>query len=301
MDIYLANPRGFCAGVRRAIDVVHKTLEEYGNPIYVRHEIVHNKHVVEDLKNQGTIFVEDLIEVDKKRPLIFSAHGVSDDVKNQAVEMGLNIIDATCPLVLYVHKCIKKLENDNAEIIIIGKKGHAEIIGTFGQVKNKQRVHIIANLSEAQNLNIPENIKIGVVTQTTLSIDETKEITDFLKQKYSQIILYNNICFATTNRQYAVRKLAEKTENIIVIGSKNSSNSNKLKEVAICCGVKNVLFIDDVSEINWEIADTFNSLGITAGASAPEYLVEELLKEFKQRYDNINIHNVIVAEENFDF
>ena len=215
--------------------------------------------------------------------------------------MGLNIIDATCPLVLYVHKCIKKLEKDNAEIIVIGKKSHAEIIGTVGQVKNTNRVHIVANLSEAQNLNFSENVKIGLVTQTTLSTDETKEITDFLKQKYPQIVLYNNICFATTNRQKAVKKLAEKTENILVIGSKNSSNSNKLKEVALSCGIKNAMLIDDVSEINRDVSDSFDKIGITAGASAPEYLIEELIKEFEKRYDNINIHNVIVAEENIDF
>lgn len=301
MDIYLANPRGFCAGVRRAIDIVQKVLEKYGAPIYVRHEIVHNKHVVENLKNQGVIFIEDIAEADKNRPLIFSAHGVAEDVKKQALEMGLNIIDATCPLVLYVHKCIKKLEKDNAEIIVIGKKAHAEIVGTVGQIKNMDRVHIVANLSEAQNLNFSENTKIGLVTQTTLSTDETKEIIDFLKQKYPQIILYNNICFATTNRQKAVKELAEKTENILVIGSKNSSNSNKLKEVALSCGVKNAMLIDDVSEINWDILDTFDKIGITAGASAPEYLIEELIKEFEKRYDNINIHNVIVAEENIDF
>lgn len=301
MDIYLANPRGFCAGVRRAIDIVQKALQEYGAPIYVRHEIVHNKHVVENLKNQGVIFIEDIAEADKNRPLVFSAHGVAEDVKKQALEMGLNIIDATCPLVLYVHKCIKKLEKDNAEIIVIGKKSHAEIIGTVGQVKNTNRVHIVANLSEAQNLNFSENVKIGLVTQTTLSTDETKEITDFLKQKYPQIVLYNNICFATTNRQKAVKKLAEKTENILVIGSKNSSNSNKLKEVALSCGIKNAMLIDDVSEINRDVSDSFDKIGITAGASAPEYLIEELIKEFEKRYDNINIHNVIVAEENIDF
>ena len=301
MDIYLANPRGFCAGVRRAIDIVQKALQEYGAPIYVRHEIVHNKHVVENLKNQGVIFIEDIAEADKNRPLVFSAHGVAEDVKKQALEMGLNIIDATCPLVLYVHKCIKKLEKDNAEIIVLGKKSHAEIIGTVGQVKNTNRVHIVANLSEAQNLNFSENVKIGLVTQTTLSTDETKEITDFLKQKYPQIVLYNNICFATTNRQKAVKKLAEKTENILVIGSKNSSNSNKLKEVALSCGIKNAMLIDDVSEINREMSDSFDKIGITAGASAPEYLIEELIKEFEKRYDNINIHNVIVAEENIDF
>ena len=301
MDIYLANPRGFCAGVRRAIDIVQKALQEYGAPIYVRHEIVHNKHVVENLKDQGVIFIEDITEADKNRPLVFSAHGVAEDVKKQALEMGLNIIDATCPLVLYVHKCIKKLEKDNAEIIVLGKKSHAEIIGTVGQVKNTNRVHIVANLSEAQNLNFSENVKIGLVTQTTLSTDETKEITDFLKQKYPQIVLYNNICFATTNRQKAVKKLAEKTENILVIGSKNSSNSNKLKEVALSCGIKNAMLIDDVSEINRDVSDSFDKIGITAGASAPEYLIEELIKEFEKRYDNINIHNVIVAEENIDF
>ena len=301
MDIYLANPRGFCAGVRRAIDIVQKALQEYGAPIYVRHEIVHNKHVVENLKNQGVIFIEDIADADKNRPLVFSAHGVAEDVKKQALEMGLNIIDATCPLVLYVHKCIKKLEKDNAEIIVLGKKSHAEIIGTVGQVKNTNRVHIVANLSEAQNLNFSENVKIGLVTQTTLSTDETKEITDFLKQKYPQIVLYNNICFATTNRQKAVKKLAEKTENILVIGSKNSSNSNKLKEVALSCGIKNAMLIDDVSEINRDVSDSFDKIGITAGASAPEYLIEELIKEFEKRYDNINIHNVIVAEENIDF
>jgi len=304
MDVYLVQPRGFCAGVRRALEIVKQTLEQYGAPIYVRHEIVHNKHVIEDLKKQGVIFIDELSQItDSSRPVIFSAHGVPQSVFCEAEQKNLKIIDATCPLVNAVHQQVKKLEKNGAEVIVIGKAEHPEILGTVGQLKNPQQAHIVANLAEAKNLNIAKNTEVGLVTQTTLSVDETKEIAAYLKEKYPHLknASQPNICFATTNRQKAVRELAQKVSDILIIGSKNSSNSRHLKEAALYHGAKRAWLIDDASEAPWTELDNCQAVGISAGASAPEYLTEELIKALQQRYGNINIYNVIVVEENISF
>ena len=304
MEVFLVQPRGFCAGVRHALEIVQKTLHNNGSPIYIRHEIVHNKHIINDLKRQGVVFIDELAEVaDKKRPIIFSAHGVSEEVKQQAQKMNLNTIDATCPLVNAVHKQIRKLEQIGAEIIVIGKPTHPEILGTVGQLKDKNKAHIVSNLQNAEQLQIEPAKKIGIVTQTTLSVDETKEIVGCLKKKFPSLIHASqpNICFATTNRQKAIQKLAETVKNIIIIGSKNSSNSMRLKEAALHYGAQKAWLIDDASEVDWIEVDNCPSIGISAGASAPEYLVEELIQVLQQRYDNVNIHHVIVAQENINF
>lgn len=304
MEVFTVSPRGFCAGVRRALEIVDRTLQQYGAPVYVRHEIVHNRHIIEDLKRRGVIFIDKLEEVsDVQRPVIFSAHGVAEAVKEQARQMNLITIDATCPLVMAVHEQIRKLAATGADIIVIGKASHPEILGTVGQLDDQSRVHIVTSLHDARALSLPEDTLIGIVTQTTLAFDDTKEIMDCLHAKFSNIINASriNICFATTNRQKAVQKLAQITPNIIIIGSQNSSNSAHIKEAALHFGARQAWLIDDVSEFPAAELDNCDSFGISAGASAPEYLVEELLAFLQKRYDNINIHDVIVAEENISF
>lgn len=304
LNILLANPRGFCAGVRRAIEIVEKALKEFGAPIYVRHEIVHNKHVIAALKEKGAVFVNSLDDIeDTSRPVVFSAHGVSNFVKQRAAELGLKTIDATCPLVSRVHRQIAALEKKDSEIIVIGKANHAEIIGTIGQMESPYRARVINSSEEAKALNLPRETEIGFVTQTTLSVDDTKEIIDYLRKTYPNLeaMKKDDICFATTNRQKAVKKIAPQVDLLIVIGSKNSSNSKQLKDVALKNGAKNAILIDDVSELEAGILDNVKNVGITAGASAPEHLVKDLICKLKESYDIININNVIVAEENVAF
>lgn len=303
MNIYLAEPRGFCAGVRRAIAIVENALEQYGAPIYVRHEIVHNKHVIEDLKQKGAVFIEDILDADPKRPLIFSAHGVSQEVKDKSRELGLFTIDATCPLVEKVHRQVRKFFEQNFEIIVIGKKEHPEIVGTVGQVGEKAKLHVIYSLEEAKSLEIKDTEHVGFVTQTTLSTDDTLEIIHCLKERFPKIqgLPKADICYATTNRQTAVKELVKHTPNIVILGSKNSSNSRHLQETALKTGAQNAWLADDASELDWEKINTFSSIGISAGASAPEYLVEDLLKELAKRYHNINKKYVTVVKENINF
>lgn len=303
MEVYLAEPRGFCAGVRRAIAIVENTLRQFGAPVFVRHEIVHNKHVIEDLTAKGAVFIEGLNEAHPGRPVIFSAHGVSLEVVEEAQRMGLHTIDATCPLVEKVHQQMRLFRDKNLEIIVIGKQNHPEIIGTIGQLEDTSRVHVIYTLQEAKELNIAPDAPVGFVTQTTLSIDDTQEIIDYLKQKFSQIqgLSKADICYATTNRQKAVKELVKATPNIVILGSKNSSNSRHLKESAIKHGASHAWLVDDYRELDWLEIDKLSSLGISAGASAPEYLVEELLEELKRRYDNINKKRIIIAEECVNF
>lgn len=303
MDIYLAEPRGFCAGVRRAIAIVENALEQYGAPIYVRHEIVHNKHVIEDLKQKGAVFIEDILDADPKRPLIFSAHGVSQEVKDKSRELGLFTIDATCPLVEKVHRQVRKFFEQKFEIIVIGKKEHPEIVGTVGQVGESAKLHVIYSLEEAKSLEIKDTEHVGFVTQTTLSTDDTLEIIHCLKERFPKIqgLPKADICYATTNRQTAVKELVKHTPNIVILGSKNSSNSRHLQETALKAGAQNAWLADDASELDWEKINTFSSIGISAGASAPEYLVEDLLKELAKRYHNINKKYVTVVKENINF
>ncbi len=304
LTVYVAEPRGFCAGVRRAIEIVEQALKDYGTPVYVRHEIVHNKHVIEDLKNKGVIFIDELAQMqDKSRPLIFSAHGVPQSVVDETDKLGIKTIDATCPLVAKVHNQIKKLYDEDMEIIVIGKKNHVEIIGTVGQIPSNNKLHIINSKEDIEALNINPESKVGFVTQTTLSVDDTKEIVAALKQKFPTIsaMRKDDICFATTNRQKAVKEMAKVAELIIVIGSKNSSNSKQLKEVALKNGAKNAVLIDDASELDWALLKEYQTIGITAGASAPEYLVQDLLDQLKSRYDNIKIMDVKVEYEKVNF
>lgn len=304
LNILLANPRGFCAGVRRAIEIVEKALKEFGAPIYVRHEIVHNKHVIAALKEKGAVFVNSLDDIeDTSRPVVFSAHGVSNFVKQRAAELGLKTIDATCPLVSRVHRQIAALEKKDSEIIVIGKANHAEIIGTIGQMESPYRARVINSPEEAKALNLPRETEIGFVTQTTLSVDDTKEIIDYLRKTYPNLeaMKKDDICFATTNRQKAVKKIAPQVDLLVVIGSKNSSNSKQLKDVALKNGAKNAILIDDVSELEAGVLDNVKNVGITAGASAPEHLVKDLICKLKESYDIININNVLVAEENVAF
>ncbi len=304
LTVYIAEPRGFCAGVRRAIEIVEQALKDYGAPVYVRHEIVHNKHVIEDLKNKGVIFIDELAQMqDKSRPLIFSAHGVPQSVVDETVKLGIKTIDATCPLVAKVHNQIKKLYQEDMEIIVIGKKNHVEIIGTVGQIPSNNKLHIINSKEDIETLNITPESKVGFVTQTTLSVDDTKEIVAALKQKFLSIsaMRKDDICFATTNRQKAVKEMAKLADLIIVIGSKNSSNSKQLKEVALKNGAKNAVLIDDASELDWALLKEYQTIGITAGASAPEYLVQDLLYQLKSHYDNIKIMDVKVEYEKVNF
>lgn len=304
LNIYLANPRGFCAGVKRAISLVEEALQKHGEPVYVRHEIVHNKHVVDNLRQKGAIFIEEFDEIkDSSRPVVLSAHGVEKAVIREADRRGLQIIDATCPLVSKVHKQIQKLDAMGMEIVVIGKKEHPEIIGTVGQLDNLRHVHIINSIEQAQNLKLPQNKKIGTITQTTLAIDEAQAIIKELTRRFGELATLdkNDICYATTHRQKAIKELAAKTPNIIVIGSKNSSNSKHLKESALQHGAKQAWLIDDVSEVDWQALKNIESLGISAGASAPEYLVEDLLKALETHYEKIKIQNVIVAVEKIEF
>lgn len=304
LTVYIAEPRGFCAGVRRAIEIVEQALRDYGAPVYVRHEIVHNKHVIEDLKNKGMIFIDELAQMqDQSRPLIFSAHGVPQSVADETDKLGIKTIDATCPLVAKVHNQIKKLYDEDMEIIVIGKKNHVEIIGTVGQIPSSNKLHIINSKEDIEALNINPESKVGFVTQTTLSVDDTKEIVAALKQKFPSIsaMRKDDICFATTNRQKAVKEMAKLADLIIVIGSKNSSNSKQLKEVALKNGAKNAVLIDDASELDWALLKEYQTIGITAGASAPEYLVQDLLDQLKSRYDNIKIMDVKVEYEKVNF
>jgi 4-hydroxy-3-methylbut-2-enyl diphosphate reductase len=293
INLYLAEPRGFCTGVTRAIRIVEKALEDYGAPVFVLNEIVHNKHVVKYLQDRGTVFVTCLNDAPTNRPLIFSAHGVGKNIVEEAKRRGLNYIDATCPLVTKVHSQVVKFEEENSEIIVIGKKNHPEIIGVVGQVNRSKKVHVIDSVEEVKNLEISKDEKIGFVTQTTLCTDDVKEIVEYLYAHFPNLISMkeNDICYATTHRQMAVKEVSKDAEMVIVIGSKNSSNSNRLKEVALKNG-KDAILIDDASELDWEKIKGYKNIGITAGASAPEELVVELIDAFKVHYEKINIHSV---------
>ena len=273
VNIFLANPRGFCAGVTRAITTVENALKKFGRPIYVKHEIVHNKFVVNDLKNKGAILSDNIYDITKNANVIFSAHGVSKKVENDANDSNLKIIDATCPLVSKVHKAAQKYEEQDYEIILIGNKNHPEVEGTKGRVN--QEVILVSDQEDAKKVQVKNPDKIAFVTQTTLSLDDTKEIIKILSQRFPKIeqrLYKKDICYATQNRQNAVRDLAKKSQLILVICSKNSSNSNRLKDLAIESGAISYL-IDNESFIKEEWLEGIANIGITAGASAPEILV----------------------------
>ncbi|MCC2625302.1 MAG: 4-hydroxy-3-methylbut-2-enyl diphosphate reductase [Burkholderiales bacterium] len=299
--IILANPRGFCAGVDRAIAIVDKALDKYGAPIYVRHEVVHNKYVVDDLEARGAIFIEDIKDVPENSILIYSAHGVPLSVRMEAAAKNLRMIfDATCPLVNKVHVELKTLHRQGYAIVMIGHKNHPEVEGTMGQVDGN--IFLLETESDIATLPLPRDIeKIAVVTQTTLSVDETKSIIEKLKTTFPNLRLPKNedICYATQNRQDAVKKMATICDLLIVIGSKNSSNSNRLKELAENLGVKSYL-IDFASEINEEWLKTTNTVGVTAGASAPEVLVEGVINKLKT-YGFNSIETLTTIEEHMVF
>ena len=300
--IYLASPRGFCAGVDRAIEIVKKSLEKYGSPVYVRHEIVHNKHVVEGLKKIGAIFVEELEEIkDKSRPVIFSAHGVPKSVPAQANELKMNYIDATCPLVSKVHREAENLNNKGDHILLIGHRNHPEVIGTMGQIE-KGGIDLIENINDAKNYRNVSNKELAYVTQTTLSVDDTREIITELKRRFPKIKepKKDDICYATTNRQSAVKKIARHCDMFFVIGSRNSSNSVRLVEVAKKSGCKDSLLIHSESEIPFDKINNCKTIGISSGASAPEILVEKFINCLKEKY-NIKIEYTEVIKEDVTF
>lgn len=300
MNLYIANPRGFCAGVDRAIQIVEMALEKYGAPVYVRHEIVHNKYVVEGLVKRGAIFVDELYEVPSDKPVVFSAHGVPKSVPNEAENRKMLYIDATCPLVSKVHREAERYDRQGAEIVMIGHKGHPEVIGTMGQLK-EDSIKLVEGPEDVEKLvlNNPDNV--AYITQTTLSLDDTSEVIDALKNKFPSIKdpKKEDICYATTNRQNAVKALAEKVDVVLIIGAPNSSNSRRLVEVAQKVGCKSML-IQRASEINWQWFDNISAVGISAGASAPEILVEEVIAAFKNHFD-ITIEQILTNEENVTF
>ena len=302
IKIYLASPRGFCAGVDRAIEIVKKSLEKYGSPVYVRHEIVHNKHVVESLKKIGAIFVEELDEIkDKSRPVIFSAHGVPKSIPEQAENLKMDYIDATCPLVSKVHREAENLNKKGDHILLIGHRNHPEVIGTMGQIENGG-IDLIENIEDARKYENTTNKELAYVTQTTLSVDDTKDIISELKRKFPEIKepKKDDICYATTNRQSAVKKIASFCDMFFIIGSRNSSNSVRLVEVAKKSGCENSLLIHSESEIPFDKIDKCKTIGISSGASAPEILVEEFINNLKKKY-NIKIENTEVIKEDVTF
>ena len=302
IKVYLASPRGFCAGVDRAIEIVKKSLEKYGSPVYVRHEIVHNKHVVESLKKIGAIFVEELDEIkDKSRPVIFSAHGVPKSIPAQASDLKMEYIDATCPLVTKVHREAENLNRKGDHILLIGHRNHPEVIGTMGQIENGG-IDLIESVDDAKNYQNISNKELAYVTQTTLSVDDTKEIISELKRRFPGIKepKKDDICYATTNRQSAVKKIASFCDMFFVIGSRNSSNSVRLVEVAKKSGCENSLLIHSESEIPFDKIDACKTIGISSGASAPEILVEEFIKNLKKKYQ-IEIENTEVIKEDVTF
>jgi 4-hydroxy-3-methylbut-2-enyl diphosphate reductase len=302
IKILLSAPRGFCAGVERAIEIVEKSIKKYGAPVYVRHEIVHNKFVVDDLKMKGAIFVEELEEIqDRSRPVIFSAHGVPKQIPDDAKNYKMSYIDATCPLVSKVHREAENLNKAGYHIILIGHQNHPEVVGTMGQLPHGS-IELIQNEDEAKNYKTEEDKKIAFVTQTTLSIDDTKEIIKILKKKFPKIRepFKEDICYATTNRQMAVKNIAKMCDMFFVIGSRNSSNSVRLVEVAKKSGCTNSQLIHSKSIIPYEEIKNSNTIGISSGASAPEILVENFIHNLKNRF-TVTINEVEIIKENVIF
>jgi 4-hydroxy-3-methylbut-2-enyl diphosphate reductase len=275
MEVILARPRGFCAGVNRAITIVNKALEIYGPPVFVLHEIVHNTHVIGELAARGAVFVEQLEDIPTGSVSIFSAHGVAPSVMERAAELGLRTIDATCPLVARVHRRVSRLNKISYDVLVIGHRGHPEVVGTCGHASGA--VHVVSSPEEVAALEVRDPARVGYVTQTTLSLDETRDMLDAIRRRFPLISEpeRTDICFATTNRQAAVRSLAGEVDVLLVVGSKNSSNSNRLREVARASGIPAYL-IDHAAEVDPAWLEGVQRVGVTAGASAPEYLVEEL-------------------------
>tara|TARA_B100000700_G_C14928572_1_gene800726 strand:+ start:72 stop:1022 length:951 start_codon:yes stop_codon:yes gene_type:complete len=295
INIHLAGPRGFCAGVERAISMVEEAINKYGGPIYVRHEIVHNKYVVEDLKKKGAIFIDELDEIsDYTRPVIFSAHGVPKAIPKEAKRLNLKFFDATCPLVSKIHREVENFEKLNIPIILIGHKNHPEVIGTMGQINSN--IYLVEKEDDIKNLPIHENQKISYVTQTTLSVDDTFCIIKALKKKYKKVVepKKNDICYATTNRQNAVKQIAKKSDIFIVIGAQNSSNSLRLVEVAKLYGAKESILLEKIESFDDKLIKKNMNIGVTASASAPEILIKNFILMLKKKYE------VIVHEPEYE-
>jgi len=302
MKIILANPRGFCAGVDRAISIVELALEIHGAPIYVRHEVVHNRFVVNGLRERGAIFVEELSEVPDGAIVIFSAHGVSQAVRQEAKDRNLKVFDATCPLVTKVHMQVARASKKGTKAILIGHKGHPEVEGTMGQYGNQEGgIYLIESIEDIANLPVAQNDDLTFMTQTTLSLDDTAETISALKEKYPAIQgpHKNDICYATTNRQQAVRELAKQSDLVVVVGSKNSSNSNRLAELASRMGVASKL-IDDPNDIQPDWFNGVQTIGVTAGASAPEELVQSVIARMKE-FGVMDVEELQGLEENMFF
>ena len=302
LKILLSAPRGFCAGVERAIEIVEKSIKKFGAPVYVRHEIVHNKYVVDDLKNKGAIFVEELEEIeDRTRPVIFSAHGVPKKISEDAKNYNMTYIDATCPLVSKVHREAENLHKAGYHLILIGHQNHPEVIGTMGQLPEGS-IDLVQNEDEAKKYKSLNNKKISYVTQTTLSVDDTKDIIEILKNRFPNIKepLKEDICYATTNRQLAVKNIAKRCDLFFVIGSRNSSNSVRLVEVAKKSGCSNTKLIHSQSEIPYDLIENSNTIGISSGASAPEILVKNFIEDLKNKF-TVSIDEVEIIKEDVVF
>ena len=296
-EIHLANPRGFCAGVDRAIEMVELALRKWGSPIYVRHEIVHNKHVVNDLKKKGAVFVEELDECPLDRPVIFSAHGVPKSVPEEAEKRQMIFVDATCPLVTKVHNEIRRYYDKGYKIIMIGHRGHPETIGTMGQLPEGE-VLLVENKEDVEKMLPSEYEKLAYVTQTTLSIDDTKDIVLALNKKFPSIEnpKKEDICYATTNRQEEVKRLVKCVDLMLVVGSQNSSNSQRLVDVAKDSGCAKAYLIEDHKKIDWgKVADA-SSIGITSGASAPDHLVKEVISSIQEKFDTSLVYDTTRKE-----
>ena len=299
MKIFLANPRGFCAGVDRAIEIVDLSLKTYGAPIYVRHEIVHSRHVVESLRGKGAIFVEELNEVPDGAIVIFSAHGVAKEVWEESRRRNLKVIDATCPLVIKVHNEVNRDYSNEYELILIGHAGHPEVVGTLGQVPDK--FHLVSSVEDVDSLEVENPLHLSYVTQTTLSVDECRDIVAALHGRFPGIKgpHQEDICYATQNRQNAVKELSRFVDVILVIGSPNSSNSNRLRELGERCGIPSYL-IDSYQDIQAQWLEGVNAIGIAAGASAPEVLVAQVIK-FLKEHGATSVEELTVVEENVEF
>ena len=301
MKIYLANPRGFCAGVDRAIEIVERSIIKHGPPIYVRHEVVHNKFVVNNLKNKGAIFVDEISEVPSGSVVIYSAHGVSQAVRKEANDISAVIYDATCPLVTKVHKEVTRRQKNNHQVILIGHAGHPEVEGTLGQATENNNIDLVESIRDVEKIELEQGRDISFTTQTTLSIDDTNEIVEALKVKFPNIQSpkKSDICYATQNRQDSVKEVIKNSEVLIVIGSKNSSNSNRLREIADNQGKPSYL-VDGVEDIDNEWLNGITSIGLTAGASAPEILVQEVVS-FLMSSGGTEVIEVDGAEESVSF
>ena len=301
LTVMLAGPRGFCAGVDRAIEIVEKALDKFGLPVYVRHEIVHNKYVVDELRGKGAIFVEELDEVPEDFPVIFSAHGVPKSVPAEAKRRNMIYLDATCPLVTKVHVDARRHRKEGRTVILIGHAGHPEVIGTLGQLPDGE-VKLVENVAQAEQIEIDDPDRLSFVTQTTLSVDDTADIVSVLKRRFPNIDAprTEDICYATTNRQAAVKVLVRDCDAFIVLGAPNSSNSNRLAEVAAAEGCTKSILIERAAELNMSWMAGVSTLGVTAGASAPEILVKELLDLFEVHYD-VTVREVSVTKEDMHF